>query len=266
MKDLDMKDTINFYETLDSKIIPNFGLDDLDEFPIPVENQEHIPLSIKEIGGIYNSFSENIQKRILESELIKISGYPQLYFSKKSTPEELKVTTILEDRLYENAIVPSYIENYEEYPYEREIHLYQLPEDIPEVVRKIITTQGFIHELGHVLFDHFYGLDSELKYNDELKNRKELLEIFEDLTENLPAISNYSSVYRDENGKYKNLGDDKHSTGIREEFCETLAAYKLGFVYSSDKKRQLDPFYDRPKVKEFIENFLDAELLVDESE
>ena len=249
---LNMTNTIKFYETLDQEKIPNFGQC---KFPIQVEHQEHIPLSIEEMGGIYNSFPENSRDR---SYLIKIIGKPKTWFHEDEyiKNDKLEPTTDLEDSLFDGmGFIPGYISN-ENWP-NRDIHLYDLLENIAEPIRKIITTQALIHEIGHSLFDQLYHFEEvKLDYNNEEKTGWDLFSEFKELTKNLPAISDYSLFYRNtDNGEYSS------DTGIKEEFCESLAAYKLGFVYSSDEKRQLDPFYDRPEVEEFIKNFLDAKKL-----
>jgi hypothetical protein len=48
---------------------------------------------------------------------------------------------------------------------------------------------------------------------------------------------------------------------VGEEFCESVAAYFLGFCVCDDEARCFNPFVDRPLVKTYIEHFLQAEHL-----
>jgi hypothetical protein len=270
---LDMVDTLKWYE----KIIREGKVREIREsdFRYPVENKEFIELSEGELGGLFALFPENAQRR---SILRKVVGKPATWFRKGSTSEKLEVTENRKEALSPTAIVPSYIDYG---PWKKEgkpaadIWLYQIPQDlVSKEVRKLVLAEGFIHEVAHsIVQPAIYVKDYKLKFLDKgIVGGLDAILHFMKLAEEHPAISHYASTYRDkpQDNKFPfkmNENDPRILlTAVSEEMCETIAAYFLGFAYCGDDKRGKDPFEDRPRVKDFIEEFLKAKLVREEKE
>jgi len=87
---------------------------------------------------------------------------------------------------------------------------------------------------------------------------------FAELAEQHPPISHYASTYRGKNNKFESDNPNYNvNTAISEEICEAIAAHFLGFAYSGDNARRKNPFADRPEVRKFVRDFLNAELMSD---
>ncbi len=259
LEGFDMKETIRWYEKNGIQILS------IEKKPLrfPIENSEYIELSPEELGGLLELLPENAKER---SIIRKIKGQPITYFSKNSTPERPQTTTDVSEALSSTAIVPSYID----YTPWREmgkptgdIWLYQLPENIPESVRKVILTEGFIHELAHSVIQPALYIDQNIQFsNGEIINGLESILGFTKMAEIYPPISHYASSYRGKDNKFES--DDPNyniNTAISEELAETIAAYYMGFAFCKDDVRGRDPFRDRPNIKQWVENFLNAKLL-----
>jgi hypothetical protein len=257
---LDMKETLEWYETSGVEL-PQVSAD----LPYPVENQNLIELSDRELGGLLSLFPKNAHDR---SILRKIVGQHATWFHKDSTSEQPIPTTNQDEALSPTAIVPSYIDYTpwgELKTPTADIWLYQIPQnEVPENVRKIILSEGFVHEVGHsIVQPALYIDDYTLKFPDEkLVNGLEAILHFAELAEQHLPISHYSSTYRGPNNKFESDKPNYNvQTAISEEMCEAIAAYLLGFAYCGDDSRGKNPFADRPEVKNFIRDFLNAELI-----
>lgn len=258
---LDMKETLDWYK--DSKVeIP--PIEEIN-FPYPIENQELIGLSEKEMGGLFALFPENARKR---SIIRKIIGQPPTWFHRDSTNEQPKPTNNKSNAISSTAVVPSYIDytpwNKLKIP-TADIWLYEIPQDVTsEEVKKIVLAEGFVHEIGHsIVQPALYVGDYNLKFPDgKIINGLEAMFHFAKLAEQHPPISHYSSTYRGPNNKFESNDPNYNvKTSISEEACETITAYLLGFSYCGDNSSGKDPFSDRPKIKDFIKDFLNAELI-----
>ncbi len=257
---LDMKKTIKWYE--DAKIeMPSIPEVDLS---FPLESEELIELSSQELGGLLSLFPESARNR---SILRKIVGKPTHWFHQDSTKEKNELTTIESEAISSTAIIPSYID----YTLWKElgvptadIYLYKIPSELASKdIRKIILSEGFVHEVGHsIVQPALYSMDYSLKFPDGriVDGFTSILQ-FAEMAENHPPISHYASNYRGDNNKFENKDPRTTKTAISEEMCETIAAYLLGFAYCGDDFRGKNPFADRAEIKDFIKDFLSAELV-----
>jgi hypothetical protein len=258
---LDMEKTLEWYKSSGVELPPIPEKD----FTYPLENKEFIELSDQELGGLFSLFPESARSR---SILRKVVGQPTTWFHRDSTSEQPQPTTNEADALSPTAIVPSYID-YTPWGELKvptaDIWLYQTSQNVvPENVRKIILSEGFVHEVGHsIVQSALYIDDYTLRFPDgKLVNGLDAILHFAELAEQHPPISHYASTYRGINNKFESDKPNYNvQTAISEEMCETIAAYLLGFAYCGDDSRGKNPFADRPKVKIFIRDFLNAELV-----
>ncbi len=260
---LDMRKTLEWYNTSGNRLVRSNDK----HLPYPVENQGLIELSGSELGGLFYMFPERARKR---SILRKVVGQPASWFHRDSTSEQPVSTTSRADALSPTAIIPSYID-YTPWGELKvptaDVWLYEIPHDAaPEDVRKIVLSEGFIHEIGHsIVQPALYVDDHTLRFPDgRLINGLEAMLRFAELAEQYPPISHYASTYRGRNNKFESDKPDYNvRTAISEEMCETVAAHLLGFAYCGEDSRGRDPFSDRPEVRSFITDFLNAELVRD---
>ena len=258
---LDMRETLEWYRSSGIEMPPIPEMD----FSHPVENQELIELSEREMGGLFALFPENARKR---SILRKVIGQPPTWFHRDSTNEQPKPTTNEAEAMSPTAIVPSYIDYT---PWSElkvptaDIWLYKIPQNAAsEKVRRLVLAEGFVHEVGHsIVQPALYAGDHSLKFPDgKIVNGLETMLHFAELAEQHPPISHYASTYRGLNNKFESDNPNYNAkTAISEEMCETIAAYLLGFAYCGDNSRGKNPFSDRPKVRDFVRDFLNAELI-----
>jgi hypothetical protein len=259
---LDMRDTLDWYENSGVELppIPETA------FSFPVENQDLIELSETEIGGLFALFPENARNR---SILRKVVGQSPTWFHRDSTSEQPKATPNEADAMSPTAIVPSYIDYT---PWSKlkvpkaDIWMYQISQNAAsKEVRRIVLAEGFIHEIGHsIVQPALYLNDHNLKFpNGRIVNGLDAMLHFAELAEQHPPISHYASTYRGPNNKFEsdNPEDYNIKTAISEEMCESIAAYLLGFAYCGDNLRGKNPFVDRPEIRDFVRDFLNAELI-----
>ena len=161
------------------------------------------------------------------------------------------------------AIVPSY-HSVGGWPDYTNILLYEISSKAcSDDVRKIILAEGFVHEFAHTinapaLFLENYVL--ELPNGDRVGGREYILS-FTKLAEKHSPMSHYSSTYRTEDNDFKGTEFNEIFTSINEELAETIAARLLGFTFCNEDYRRMDPFVDRPEIKEWTDNFLNARLV-----
>lgn len=258
---LDMRETLDWYKNsgVEMPAIPEI------DFSHPVENLELIELSEREMGGLFTLFPENARKR---SILRKVVGQSPTWFHRDSTSEQPKPTTNEADAMSPTAIVPSYIDYT---PWDElkvptaDIWLYKIPQNAAsQEVRRLVLAEGFVHEIGHsIVQPALYVGDHDLKFPDgKIINGLEAMLHFAELAEKHPPISHYASTYRGHNNKFESDNPNYNvNTAISEEMCETIAAHLLGFAYCGDNSRGKNPFSDRPEVRDFVRDFLNAELI-----
>ena len=258
---LDMRETLDWYRNsgVEMPRIPEM------DFSHPVENQQLIELSEREMGGLFALFPENAKNR---STLRKVVGQSPTWFHRDSTNEQPKSTTNESDAISPTAIVPSYID-YAPWGELKvptaDIWLYKIPQNsASEKVRRLVLAEGFVHEIGHsIVQPALYVEDHSLRFSDgKIVNGLEAMLHFAELAEQHPPISHYASTYRGPSNKFESDNPDYNAkTAISEEMCETIAAHLLGFAYCGDNSRGKNPFADRPEVRDFVRDFLNAELI-----
>lgn len=257
---LDMRGTLDWYESSGVEMPPIPEMD----LSHPVENQELIELSKREMGGLFALFPENARNR---SILRKVVGQSPTWFHRDSTSEQPKPTTNEAEAMSPTAIVPSYIDYT---PWDElevptaDIWLYKIPQNVAsEKVRRLVLAEGFVHEIGHsIVQPALYVGEHSLKFPDgKIVNGLEAMLHFAELAEKYPPISHYASTYRGSNNKFESDNPNYVKTAISEEMCETIAAHLLGFAYCGDNSRGKNPFADRPEVRDFVRDFLNAELI-----
>jgi hypothetical protein len=143
-----------------------------------------------------------------------------------------------------------------------DIHLYKLPSAVLPKVRKIVATEGVLHELGHgIVQPALYIEDYNLNFPKRgIVNGLDAMLEFAGLAEKHTPISHYASTYRGKDGKFESDNPSYNvKTAISEEMCECIAAYFLGFAYCGEDKRGKSPFADRPEIRNFVDDFLHAE-------
>ncbi len=263
-----MKDTIEFYDS-----IRGVGEDNLkrltdsqgwskSEFEkrgiVFDDPNRDIALTEDEIYGIMNSFPESFRNRISVGYIL---GNGPLWFKS----EKLEVTGDVNEALSQTSIIPSHISHANQ-DKKQNISLFKLENVDPKVAR-IIHGEGFIHELAHTA--NFPGHTGNY---EDLMNRgivvrydngrevpfKKMVSEFEELMKDSSPITNYSSFYWSNNdGKVQT---DKLELAVNEELAESIAAYQLGFAMTPNPENRLNPFEDRPKIKEFVEDLINSEF------
>ena len=265
---LDMGPTIAWYEG--NKDIFSGRLGALLQGPkkdlqYPMVNPANIQLYEDDIAALVNLFPQNtIQRSILES----IVGQPETWFHKDFIQEQPETTTDINQSISPTAIVPSKTDysKWTEGKPSADIWLYKITERAasPEV-RRIILAEGFLHEFGgHTLIAPAFNVP---EYSLQLPNGKvvdafDYLSEFGTMAENHPPISHYASAYRGRNNKFES-DNQKYNpiVAISEELSEAIAAYHLGFAFCKDDARGKNPFSDRPEIRKFVEDFLNAKLI-----
>ncbi|MGV8152252.1 MAG: hypothetical protein ACP5OG_04155 [Candidatus Nanoarchaeia archaeon] len=262
---LDMTETIKWYtknkERLLNRILINSPNQSLN---YPIIRSVDLELSDNEIYNLINLFPKSAQERsVLENILLK----PSLWFHKNSIKERLEATNNITEAISANAIIPSYANN-DKWRKTKipsiDIELYQIPslQVTDRDVRKIILSQGLIHEFAHTIISPAGYLKD---YNLTLPSGKiiegtNFINLFAETAEKIKPISHYASAYRVQDNKFKNSSQIRIDTSISEELAETITADLLGFAYSGDE-RSLNPFWDRPEIKDLIHDFLNAKLI-----
>ncbi|MEK7644072.1 MAG: hypothetical protein AAB390_02095 [Patescibacteria group bacterium] len=256
---LDMGATIEWYRNSDIELPRDHA-----NLENPIENGDLIELTEAELGGLFFLFPENARRR---SILRKIVGRSATYFDRDSTGDKPITTNDAKRALSPTAIVPSHIDYTpwtESGTPAADIFLCQIPEDIPEKVRRIIISEGFVHEVGHsIVQPAIFVEEYNLRFPDgRIVSGFDAILQFAEMAENHSPISRYASTYRGENNKFESDQPGYNvNTAISEEMCETIAAYLLGFAYCGIDERSKNPFADRPEIKDFIRDFLNAELV-----
>ena len=78
---------------------------------------------------------------------------------------------------------------------------------------------------------------------DEVVEGAELLERFKLLMDQSTPFSFYSKIYRESAEK----DEGERLTAIDEELSEAISAYLLGFIFSENSERRLEPHYASSK-------------------
>lgn len=255
---LDMAPTIAWYtanvDALSAK------LPDAVESPVPfpTTDLQFMAISSGEISALINMFPAQAIARSRLHNAGSINGMPSRYFSKESTSQNQIPTYDAAEALTPTAIIPSYINNARWIPGSPtgDIELYKIPDNVDSKVQRIIHAQGFVHEFAHSLTTQiFYSKSHKLRFpNGEVMEGEDFLIAFAKAAERHPPMSHYSGFFRKDGEEFKN------ELAIEEDFVESVTAYLLGFTFSADEGRRMNPLQDRPEIRKMIDDFLHAEL------
>ncbi|MFA6991937.1 MAG: hypothetical protein WC269_01490 [Candidatus Gracilibacteria bacterium] len=231
-----------------------------------IENGQHLQMQRLLGEMLIMSFPREAQERAIPGT-IKVC--PSKWFNKDSTSKDPKATDNIDEAISPTAIIPSYVDYSSETgkPWVSNIELYKIPDSVNPAVAQIVQAQGLVHEYAHTVADAFLYGHRNLLFKDEREfNSVGFIDEFIRLTETISPMSSYSGSYRNRDWKYPEVIEgDKDSRkaffmALREELAECIAAHILGFVYTEDEDRRMDPFKGREELKAFIDEFLNAKL------
>ena len=259
LRGFDMASTIDWYTQNSEALLTRLPQAVITEPYFAIgEGQGYVSLTTGEIAALVNLFPANALKRS-RLKLGTIVGGPTRYFKKGSTAENPLDTENIEEAIGATYIIPSFTKNVSE-DWSSTVALYQIPDYVSPSVRKLIHAQGLIHEVAHTLLTPLYRRADFLRLPDGIvvNGREYILEFAHAVSAHSP-FSHYSSAGKD---KDPNLSNKR---AIEEEFAEAVTGYLLGFVHTQEQRRQLDPFVDRPEVRQLIGAFLNAEVVINPS-
>lgn len=266
---LDMRPAIEFYQRNLARIVermPKVDYDRSSSYPIETEH----PLDVHEydISSIVNSFPREFLKRsVLEKIILK----PSLWFKEDpATFQGNPTTQNANEALFPTAFIPGFTDafgkNLGEGRYSidsADVHLYKTPEgkygtDI-EQIRRIILLQALAHEIAHTVISPEINPNNDRKIimpgtKIAIPSIEELIR-YAGITEKHEPISGYAKNFR------KNFASSNPSVlaqAINEDLAETIAAHLLNFSSCGEDTRGLDPMKDRPEVKKFVEDYMNA--------
>lgn len=259
---LDMRKTIDWYASQEDKIRTLLPAQRAELFPYPLQERLLVGLTQGMLVKLMNLYPEQARQRFA---LRQVVGQQPNWFSEDSLKEGRPIpTTDPGKAISSTAIIPSYITPWVDAEKDKrhDIWLYTIrKEDVPSlVVRKIILSEGFVHELAHTLVNpalYYKGYELILPNGEKVDGLEFVLKTFGELAEQRPPISHYASSYRNANGKF-DTEIHGYITPVNEELCECIAAYLLRFVFCEDHGRRFSPFADRPQIGSFVSNFLHA--------
>lgn len=227
-------------------------------FHVNAEGVEYLQLSSLEISNIIHRFPEAARER---STLRQIKGMPLTWFRNDSTVNNPKTTEDSSKALGPRTLVPGHNNPLvwtSEHKTE-EIQLYHLG-PTPLDIAKYMATHAFIHEYAHTILNPLWynmgeGYTIRLPDGEEIDGPTFMIKFAVEASV-YPGISHYANTYR----PFPTSPQDvKFKINVGEEFCESVAAFMLGYIYCDDNPdRCLDPFKDRPMIKKLVEDFLNA--------
>lgn len=254
----DLGVTIDWYEKNMDQILNNLPEQAKKPIKIPIENGGLVELSSEELEALWLLFPEAARDR---SIVRSVKGQPMTWFHKDSTSIQPIPTTESEQALSSTAIIPSYVD-YTRWRTEgqpaADIWLYKLPENVSPKVKKVISSEGFIHEVAHTIISPIlYSQEYKLQLpNGQVVDAFDYLMQFANMAESKQPISHYASTYRTSENKF--VGGDNPKRAIDEELAETVTAHLLHFAFCHNDARGLDPMADRPEIKQWVKDFLNA--------
>ena len=252
----DMKDTLEWYA------------ENIERIQLPREASEGEPnivgqlkdISATCIAALMNLFPSRARARSVYRQIV---AKPETWF----LPNAAEIIADKKDPTTENraqadtvtSIVPSAFMpiNWEE----GDIWLYNIPpEAAPNPkVRMLVAAEGLIHEYAHSInfIPRHRGENITLTFpSGKRLSGTQSLEHFLELMEGISEpISHYSAGYWDR-GKFPN--PENHLLSADEELSEAIAAHYLGLTFSDNPERRDNPFLNRPEIKTFVENYLNA--------
>jgi hypothetical protein len=259
---LDMRPTLLWYQDHQDELIERLSRITGDTSPYPIENSDYFHIDEARIAGVIGLFSDNALARS-RLQTGSIIGKPTLYFSRETKSpklEDIRTTGEISEAITPTSIIPSYTDNdrwRSSGTPSSDVHLYRMPSEVPQAIGEIVHTQGLVHEFGHTLVTQAIYLNGyRLRMPDGADvDAYPYLIGFAAQAEQHDPISHYSSFYRKPGEEFTS------PLAIEEELVESIAARLLGFAYSSNPDRRLDPFADRPAIAYIVDSFLNAEVI-----
>lgn len=225
---------------------------------INADGIEHLQLTALEITEIIHRFPEAARKR---SALRNLRGMPVTWFRRGMNPASPEITENIAEALGPRAFVPGHNTPiiWTRDHKANQIELFHLGGTPPEIAR-YMATHALIHEYTHTILNPLWYSKGE-EYRIKIPGQEEMngpmfMVKFAVAATPHPAISHYSATYRPFPA-FPN--EDIFNVCVGEEFCESVAALMLGYIYCNDPERCFDPFRDRPEVKQLVVDFLNAE-------
>ncbi len=262
---LDMEGALCWYHKYESELFS--GLPPISKIPsyyphYPLVNHANIQLLKAEMAALIALFPVNAVKRTV---LKRIVGNPPTWFRRDSTPEKPVSTARREEAISPTAIVPSSTDftPWEKTQPSADIWLFRIGSmEYSSRITRIILSQGLVHEFGHtIIAPAAYIKGYTLKLPDgRIVDGRDFLREFAKMAEQHPPISHYVSTFRGRDNKFQS-DNPKYQPmlAINEELAETIAAYLLGFAFCGDERRNRQPLADRPEIRDWVKNFLEAE-------
>ncbi len=254
---LDMKPTIDWYTANSGNLIGMLPLDRQVPPPFPLQDTPHFHVTSGEVSALLGLFPPQALKRS-RLNTGSIIGKPGLYFAKGATSEAIKTTPDPVQALSGTAIIPSYTDNtrwQQTGAPSSDVWLFELPTSITPAVKRIIHAEGLVHEVGHTIATQaFYNKKYALRLpSGEVVSGLDFMLRFAEAAERYDPVSHYSSFYRKPGEEFTG------KLPIEEELVETIAARLLGFAYSDNPSRRLDPLADRQELIPMVDDFLNAQ-------
>lgn len=266
---LDMAPTLQWYEeeysVLFDKIPHPDHVHPTERLPFPLRGVKYLQPEKRMLLAYWLTFPHQARER---SVLRRIVGRPATWFHSCSLFPEVGPTPTekARDALTPTAVIPSYCDYSCWQKTGRpscDVHLFYIhTRTAPSTVRYIVHAEGFVHEVAHSIIapalyntgDYLLCLPDGAKVggNDWLKN------VFGATAQRHTPFSHYAGAYRDRDGAFKINSDGNITTAVSEEMAECVTALLLGFVFCREKRRRLDPFRDRPEVRQMVSDFLFA--------
>lgn len=225
---------------------------------INADGIQYLQLSAPDISNIIHRFPEAARKR---SALRNIKGMPVTWFRHGMNPGKPEITQNMIEALGPRAFAPGHNSplTWTREHKANQIELFHLGSTPLEIAR-YMATHVLIHEYTHTLLNPLWyscGDEYRIKIPDQEEINGPIFMVkFAVAAAQHPAISHYAAAYR----PFPAFPNDRlFNDRVGEEFCESVAALMLGYIYCDDPERCFDPFCDRPEVKQLVVDFLNAE-------
>lgn len=217
----------------------------LPDVPLPfvVESAELLEISEADISGIFHRFPIPAQQRIGH---IRFVAEPTLWSSQDRKQTTRNIAEALSPYSFRTGLT-HILED------EVTISMFSLRDiPLPETTKYILQMYACFHEFAHALVgkDLFSSNDILQIPGGRSMQVGEALLFINFLISRFPDLSNYFSHYHG--------GDLDDIMMLQEGAAEMITMFLLGFGFISEKKRQFNPFYQVPEVKNLIRMYLSA--------
>lgn len=251
---LDLKGAIDFYRRNSAELLKRLPGDaNNTDIQYDLDKPDCMAVTPSQINALINLFPRQARERFYVDA---IRGYPTVYFRRDYAPGR-EVTFDATEAISETAIVPSFIPDHPD----GHIGIFRIPESVipEEIIRRIIHSQGLVHELVHSLAKRAksQGTEQIQLPSSRIVNTKDYLLGLREILEEHAPISAYSSAFRLPNGKLDD-NEGRLFQSIDENLAEIVTAHLLGFSFCDDDSRGLNPFADRKGLVKLAQDYLSA--------